>query len=370
MPLPKVLKDLLTLPTAAFVEGAVIEYVRKFCAKLPGVTLETDRYGNLLAHYANGAPASQPVCFVAHMDHPGFVALEMVDKSTVRAAFRGGVKAEYFKNAKVKFWSGGAWVPARVVELTRVKPLHAIGWTGRPEEALLRVSEPVERGAPGMWNLPDPALKGDAVVARGCDDIAGAASMLALLERLSRKKSTASAYCLFTRAEEVGFIGAIGAMRAGTVPRHMPVISIETSSERCNVRIGNGPIMRVGDWAAVFTPSLTYFLERVARELAERRKSFKFQRALMDGGRCEAYAFQAYGYEHVTGVCVALGNYHNMDVKRGKIGSEYISLADWKNMVDWFEAIVLDATGYTGRESLSREAIDAEFEKCEPLLRP
>jgi endoglucanase len=368
VPLPKTLKDLLTLPTAAFVEGAVIDYVRKFCAKLPGVTLEADRYGNLLARYTRGTPAAQPVCFVAHMDHPGFVAIEMVDRSTVRAAFRGGVKSEYFKGARAKFWSGGGWIPARVMELTRVKPLHAIGWSGRPEEALLKVAGPVEPNAPGMWDLPDPVLKGDLVVARGCDDIAGAASMLALLERLSRKQAAASAYCLFTRAEEVGFIGAIGAMRAGTVPKHMPVVSIECSSERCNAHIGQGPILRVGDWAAIFTPSLTYFLERVARGLAEKRKSFRFQRALMDGGRCEAFAFQAYGYEHVTGVCVALGNYHNMDAKRGRIGSEYISLHDWRNMVEWFEAIVLDATGYTGRESLGREAIDTEFAMREPLL--
>ncbi len=368
MPLPKLLKDLLTLPTATFVEHAVIDYVRAFCSKLSGVTLTTDRYGNLLAHYSNGSPAAKPLCFVAHMDHPGFVALEMVDKTTVRAAFRGGVKAEYFRNAKVKFWSAGKWIPARVAKLTRVKPLHAIGWTGRPEEALLKVAKPVEPNSTGMWDLPDPTLKGDLVVARGCDDIAGTASMLALLERLSKKQSVASAYCLFTRAEEVGFIGAIGAMRAGTVPKDMPVISIETSSERPTAKIGKGPIMRVGDWAAIFTPSFTYFLERVARGLAEKRKRFKIQRALMDGGRCEAYAFQAYGYEHVTGVCVALGNYHNMNAKREKIGSEFISLADWKNMVDWFEAAVCDERGYTGRESLTRDAIDAEFERCEPLL--
>lgn len=367
MPIPKPLKDLLTLPTAAFREELVVDYIRKTCAKLPGVSLEADRYGNLLAHYQRGNRPTTPVVFVAHMDHPGFVALDMVEKKTVRAAFRGGVKSEYFENARVKFWSGGRWVRGRVTKLTRVKPLHAIGWTGRPEEALLRVAGPVEANAPGMWDLPDPHLKGDLVVARGCDDVAGTAAMLALLERLSRKQAAGTVYCLFTRAEEVGFIGAIGAMRLGTVPKHLPVISIETSSVRPSTPIGNGPILRVGDAGAVFPPSLTFFLERVAKRLAERSKKFAFQRALMDGGRCEAYAFTAYGYT-ATGVCVALGNYHNMDAQREKIAAEYISLNDWKRMVDWFEAIVLDETGYTGDETVSREVIDAEFDRCEHML--
>lgn len=368
VPLPRVLGDLLKLPTAAFVEHEVLAYIRKSCARMKGVTLAPDAYGNLLAHYRREPVRGRPVCFVAHTDHPGFVALEMVDRRTVRAAFRGGVKAEYFPGARVIFRSAGRWIPARVVELTRIKPLKAIGWTGRPEEVLLKVSAPVAAGSPGMWALPDPRLAGDTLHARGCDDVAGSAAMLALLDRLARRQAVGEVYCLFTRAEEVGFVGAIGAIRAATVPPDMPIVSIETSSARPTTPIGAGPILRTGDRMAVFTPALTLFLERVARELSKRRKRFRFQRALMDGGACEASAFLAYGFE-ATGVCVPLVNYHNMDVTRQRIAAEYISLADWKFMVDWFEAVVCDEVGYSGQERVDRQAMDAEFDCMEHLLR-
>jgi len=43
----------------------------------------------------------------------------MVDRRTLRAAFRGGVKPQYFTNARVRFWSDGRWVKGRVLELSK-----------------------------------------------------------------------------------------------------------------------------------------------------------------------------------------------------------------------------------------------------------
>jgi putative aminopeptidase FrvX len=368
MPMSRTLKDLLSLPTAPFVEGAVMGYIELACRRLTGVQVRYDPHGNLLAHYRRRPPPITPLAFVAHTDHPGFIALEMVDRRTVRAAFRGGVKPEYFEAARVRFWSGKRWVKGRVLELTKAaRVTDVVGWIWRPEEALIRVSTPVAAGSPGMWDLPDPAVKGGLVAARGCDDVAGCAAMLTLLQRLSRKRVRAEVYCLFTRAEEVGFVGAIAAARAGTLPKRLPVISIETSSILPNAQQGDGPILRVGDRAAVFSPALIAFCERVARALAERRKDFMFQRKLMDGGTCEAVPFIAYGYE-ATGICVALGNYHNMDRLREKIASETISLRDWQCMVDWFEALVLDQGDRRADIRPLRERMDARYASWQALL--
>ncbi len=369
MPMPTVLKNLLSCPTAPFVEGAVMAYIERTCRRLPGVTMRYDRHGNLLAHYQRRPAGAAPLAFVAHTDHPGFVALEMVDRRTVRAAFRGGVKPEYFTKAKVRFWSGGQWIKGRVLELTKAtRVTDVVGWIWRPEEALVRVGKPVAPNSPGMWDLPDPALKGDLVAGRGCDDVAGCAAMLGLLQRLSRKRVAAEVYCLFTRAEEVGFIGAIAAARAGTLPKRTPVISIETSSILPNAQQGDGPILRVGDRAAVFSPGLIAFCERVARTLAQRRKGFAFQRKLMDGGICEAVPFMAYGYE-AAGICLALGNYHNMDKQRERIASETISLKDWRGMLDWFEALVRDTGDRADGVRTVRPRLDARFEKYAELLK-
>lgn len=368
MNLPKPLAELLSLPTAPFLESAVMDYLERACRRLAGVKLSYDRYGNLLAHYRHQPRRITPLAFVAHTDHPGFAALEMLSRSTLRAAWRGGVRPEFFKDTKVRFWSASRWVKGRVLKLSKMGPPPTPGRPPVPQEAHIRISGPVPPDTLGMWDLPQPALRGDRVVARACDDLAGVAGMLALLQRLSRRRASAEVYCLFTRAEEVGFVGATGAIRAGTIPRRVPVISIETSSALVHAPVGEGPIIRVGDRMVLYSPEFSTFCVRVAQELAKRRRRFKYQRKLMDGGMCEAAAFGSNGYT-VLGICLALGNYHNMDTKRKKIASEYVSLSDWKGMVDLFEALVLDDSGPGARDNSLRQRIDGLFENHEPLLK-
>lgn len=404
MTLPIVLQEILALPTAPFAESAVLDYVRNVCAGLPAVEVREDRCGNLLARYRHKPPRGvAPVVFTAHTDHPGFVALEASRGRSVRAAFRGWVEPEYFTGAKMRFHSGGRWVRGAVRKVTQAAPIvGSPGRTGRPEEVLIEAAGEVAAGSPGMWDLPEPALRRGLVLARACDDLAGCAAMLALLERLSRRRVAAEAYCLFTRAEEVGFVGAIGAARAGTIPRKLPVVAIETSKVLPGVEMGGGPILRVGDRASVFTPEVTAFCERVAKELAAHTAAdqspkrargtreprirdrgsasrvarrgtdaspgpFRFQRKLMDGGTCESTAYLSYGYP-TTGVCLALGNYHNMDVQRKRIAPEYVSLADWQWMVEWFAAIVTARPGFGVEAGLMRKSLDERFAKYEELL--
>lgn len=370
MPLPRVLKGLLSLPTGTFVEGAVLQYIQNTCSRLPEVTCTSDRYGNLLAHYRHRPPDVTPLVLAAHTDHPGFVAQEMIDRRTLRAVLRGGVASSYVERAKVRFWSRDHWITARVRELTRTAdaPRYGHGAT-RPLDGLLTVAEPVEPNSPGMWDLDGPVLDGDLVRGVACDDLAGVAAMLELLRRLSRKQAQAEVYYLFTRAEEVGFIGAIGAAEARTVSKKLPIVAIETSKELPNAAVGEGPILRVGDRMSVFTPELTAWCGQVAQKLAARRKNFRFQRKLMDGGTCESTAYVVYGYQ-ASGLCLALGNYHNMNEKTGKLGSEYVSLADWQSLVDWFEALALDESGFVSGASSQAAEFHKAFEQSLPLLRP
>lgn len=367
MALPKLLKELLALPTASYVEHAVLDYLETSCRRLAGVRVRRDRYGNLLAHYRHEPRKVTPLGFVAHTDHPGFVVAEMVNAKTARAEFRGGVRPEYFAGSKVRFWHEGAWVNGQVVKLTETLPPTVPGGPRRAKEAHVRVGCELPAGTLGMWDLPEPELDGDRVVARACDDLAGVGALVALLERLSRKRASGEVYALFTRAEEVGFVGAVGAIRARTLPKRVPVVSIETSSALVNAPIGDGPIVRIGDRVCVYTPEFATFCGRVAQELANRNRKFQFQRKLMDGGMCEAAAFGSYGYK-VIGICLALGNYHNMDTERGKIASEWVSLKDWQGMVDLFEALVMDERGPGAPDDALRQRIDGLFEGGEQLL--
>lgn len=420
MMLPRHLEALLNLPTATFSEDAVLGYLRATCAKLPGVKLTADRYGNLLAHYSEAAPPRSkqvstrakanrtteaargrrrtstapplPLAFVAHTDHPGFVCRAMRDAKTAIAEFRGGVRAEYFAGRRVRFWLDGQWVPGEVIEPLELGKSVAPNRPAMPKAAIIRVQRPIPPNTLAMWDLPDATLEGDTLAARPVDDIAGVAAMLTLLERLSRRRVAAEAYCLFTRAEEIGFIGALGAIRARTLPKRAAVISVEMSSaSAAGAVIGGGPVMRIGDRGTVFSPALCAFCNRVAGELvtrdakktqkraAARRSatqatlprplpakegsavpSFQYQRKLMDGGMCEASAFGAYGYQ-VAGLCLALGNYHNMDTTRQEIASEHVSLRDWAMLVDLFEALVRDPVGPTREDAPLRKRLDDLF---------
>ena len=133
---------------------------------------------------------------------------------------------------------------------------------------------------------------------------------------------------------------------------------------------GKGVIIRVGDKTSIFNSGLTYFLTQQAEALAKRDKSFKFQRALMPGGTCEATVYDVYGFT-AAAVCVALGNYHNMDRDKKKIGPEYIDVGDWRSMVKLFVQVARTATR-SSRTTRHARPRPRRFDKLKhlPLITP
>ncbi len=363
----KILVDILSLPTAPFAEHMVLDHIRSFCAKRKNVTLKADRVGNLLVRVRQGnRRVARPICITAHLDHPGFVSDRMIKPGTLRAFWRGGVLPEYFVGTGVRFWVEGKWVRG-VIQSIRTKTSDG---RKQVETADIEVSKKADipSRSIGMWNLPEPAIRGQRIYARGCDDIAGAASMLCCIDELVRKRQSCDAYFLFTRAEEVGFIGAIDAARSGTIPSKCIVVAMETSAELPSAKMGDGPILRVGDKATVFSPSVTAHCEAIAQQLAKKNKRFKFQRKLMDGGACEGTAYCLLGIE-ATGMCLALGNYHNMDKSRGKIASEYVNLQDFDQVVDWFVELARGSIPYKPANQPMRKRIDGLAKTYRSLLR-
>lgn len=330
----KTLVDLLTLPTAPFNEGYVAAYIREWAARRPAIKMKQDEVGNILLTLKRGASGRPPLVFAAHMDHPGFEAVRMRGPRRLEAAWLGWVHPDYFPNARVRFFSEGRWVrgTVRKVELAMIRGRR------RVKTAQIEVAGDVAPGSLGMWNFPDPVIRGDMLFARGCDDVAGVAGVLDALDVLLRTRQPVNVRALLTRAEEIGFAGAIVASRTGTIPKDARIVAVEISSEIPGARMGEGPILRVGDLDSIFSPDLTEFCRLVAGDLAKKDKSFKFQRKLMDGGTCESTVYYSRGYD-TTGLCLALGNYHNMDTRRKRLAPEYIHLADYRGLVKWFAAL-------------------------------
>jgi len=360
-----VLNEMLSIPTAPFAEHKVVAYIERFCARREPVTLTRDKAGNVLARVKLGSRrVARPVCITAHLDHPGFVADRMIGKGRLRAFWRGGVPKEYFVGSAVRFDVDGEWVKGKVAS---IKTRRADG-TGRVDTAMVEAAQAIPPGSIGMWDFPDPVVRGRRIFARGCDDLAGAAAMLCTIDELCRSGGNCDAYFLFTRAEEVGFVGAIAAAKARTIPKKCFVVAMETSSERPFAKMGDGPILRVGDRASTFTHAVTAYCHRIARDLGRADRSFTYQRKLMDGGTCESSAYCTLGYE-ATGLCVALGNYHNVNAKRKKLGPEYIDLDDFENVIKWFVELARAPRPYTGRDPILDEQMSDLEKRYAKLLR-
>src|SRR2546427_2885761 len=135
------------------------------------------------------------------------------------------------------------------------------------------------------------------------------------------------------------------------MPRGALVVAMEMSKARPWARIGDGPIVRVGDRMTIFDATATYFLQEVAR-----RSAIGAQRCLMDGGSTEATAFAGYGYR-VGGLCLPLGNYHNMSANQ-TIRAEYVSVEDLEGLVRLTVAAAQHWRGFAGIGRQLRRQVD------------
>jgi len=294
-------REILSAPTAPFHEYHVAAAIRARISEMPHVALEEDGFGNLLATYRRGRGRAR-LAFGAHMDHPGWV------RGVGKGGGQDGGKSE------PEFLGG---VPADRLDS------HPVEWFGEF----------------GMWRLPPFQLDGEGIVhGRACDDLAGCAAVLALFMELEHAGAEATVHGIFTRAEEVGFLGAValakgwpfakasGSGGRGGSAEGVSFVSLETSAPRGGVRQGAGPVIRVGDRLSVFEDAVV--AELVDAAIAE---GLPHQRALLDGGACEATAMNLYGIP-AAGISLVLGNYHNCPPDAG-IACETISLADAKSMV-------------------------------------
>jgi putative aminopeptidase FrvX len=345
---------LMRCPAAPYHEQLVATEVEKICSE-HGLDCVADQYGNLLASLNSGRKA-RPLVLAAHMDHPAFVVTKWLGKGGQwKAEFRGGVADSYFKAG-----TNVILMPGRKVARLGKRLAH------KSQEFLLEEQERGEsnsRPEYAVWALNDFDVYDGQIHGRACDDLIGVAAALTTLVRLNQSKSRVNVIAAISRAEEVGFHGALALAKSKQLPKSALVISLETSRELPGVRIGEGVIVRVGDRASIFDSDATRFLTEVATDLAKIDGQFKVQRALMSGGTCEGTAYQEHGFQ-TAAVCVALGNYHNC-ADNDLIREEYVSVADALGMVELLCAAANEMNNFdklcsklsSRLEKLSREAL-------------
>ena len=352
-----------TIPTAAGHEGRVIRWIERWLDQRSGFSTRTDPHGNIEIRIDGCPQTDHPVYFTAHLDHPAFVVEEVRSATGLILSFRGGVMSDYFPDAEIRVHHRDG--DFSVCTITGEHDPDGTEWSEtdpRPFKLYHANAGGAHHARPGdvaTWVLPEAEVVDDEfggiVHTNACDDLAALAAIDEL--RLAKESGVeiSDVRVLLTRAEEVGFIGAIGASKDGFMPKGSRIIALENSRAFPDSPIHGGPIVRVGDRISIFSPELTGAVAKVAERIAggpatpkasqkqSEMPKWKWQRKLMAGGACEASVYCAYGY-CATCVCLPLGNYHNManlgEVQDGsfagvpRVGREYIGVDDYHGMVD------------------------------------
>jgi putative aminopeptidase FrvX len=306
--LTTILKRILKQPTAPFHEYHVRAEIEALLTGCPHVKTRIDQFGNLLATYKKGRRKSAEDWILgAHMDHPGFVRTP------------GSTRRDE--------WDFLGGVPKTEVDSGILNGLRKA------------------KGDIATWNFP-VKISGGRIEAPACDDLVGCAIIVSVLWELASLDLDTTFHAAFTRAEEVGFLGAWHLAQNWPYPEQAIYVSIETSRPVNGSVMGGGPVVRVGDRLSVFDADAIEALMRTASE-----QGIRVQRRLLDAGACEATAVSACGRRGV-GLSVPLGNYHNVD-DEGRIAPEFVLMEDVKAMVDLLKAVVA-----TRRNTLSLRPLE------------
>jgi len=357
------LEPLLRCPTAPYHEDIVADHVTSVLIGL-GLRPSVDQFGNVFVRRPGKSGARARLGFMAHMDHPGFEVTEH-RPGGVLAAWHGGVGEEYFPDAAVRFYHNGAEFAGRVDG-------YEIGAeTGRVGTVSIQCDSVPPVGSLGMWDVTPVEFPKGFVRSRAIDDLAGCGVMLAMLTDLAGVSLDAEVWALFTRAEEVGFVGAVGLASSGRIAPSVPIVSIETSKAIPGGSQGMGPVIRLGDRSSVFDNGFLLAMRDIAAELKEEREGFKCQQLLMDGGSCEATALNAFGFR-TAGLAIPLANYHNMKPLGPdgpyELHPEEINLSDFMGAVELCVALCERFPGLQAvNERHRRKLVDRTAERVARL---
>ena len=386
------------LPTASGREFRVVRHITAWCKGHPELALTTDASGNLVVRFAKFAlDSARPLYITAHLDHPGFVIEKLLPDGNVEVSFRGGVMAEFFENAPITLFTA----TDEIVPATLTGKCAHIGQFGDHYTAKFKIgASTLAVGDVGRFAMPGPMIDEatSTLHTPACDDLSAVAAAMAMMDALVAEakagKPISDTRLLFTRAEEIGFIGAIAACRLGTMSKDSIVLALENSRSFADSPIGGGPIVRVGDRISIFTPWLTAACadraEKIfggaaaprAQQKAGESAKRPWQRKLMAGGACEATVFCTEGY-NATCLCLPLGNYHNManlaELQAGtydaaKLGppraaAEFVSTNDYLSLVDLLVSLgTQHPVQPTGPRGSYGPRIDSMWSKCGAVL--
>jgi endoglucanase len=376
------LNEILSQPTAPFREKQVILKITQ-ALEAAAVPYLIDPVGNIIIGADSQkaylkkirGKSSEPVrVFIAHLDHPGFHGVSWKTDSELIVKWHGGSPTQHLAGSKV--WLAGpegGLTEGTLKEATLLPSGKAIdsGIVVCPHQPI-----PVEKIYGGFQFRAPVWLEGNLLYTKAADDLIGAFALTSLAIRLWKRKRAADFpfLAVLTRAEEVGFIGAIGHFELGWLQqakREIICVSLETSRTLPGAEIGKGPVVRLGDRMTVFDSGAL----RILTDLAQSHLPERHQRRIMDGGSCEATAATAYGFPCI-GISVPLGNYHNQSLEGGPDAAplngpapEFVHTEDIQGLLVLCEALLKSKLPWSTPWSKKKKEFKKSLQSYRTLLR-
>jgi endoglucanase len=395
----ELLKSILSKPAAPFRESLVYNHLIEVLTNA-SVPHFTDPVGNIVVgaeskkEYTSllkGKKTDEPLrIFIAHMDHPGFHGTRWRSESELDFQWFGGSPTQHLEGAKVWVATAQGVIGSATVQsaemLTSGRAIQS-GVIKFPSDEISRKYSNAEHLYGGFHFREFVWQEGDLIYSKAADDLVGTFAITAMALELfaERKKKGKSAKSskkekhppflgLLTRAEEVGFIGAIGHFELGWLKdskRPLLGVSLETSRALPGAEIGKGPVVRLGDRYTVFDAGSL----RIFTELAQEVLPDSHQRRVMDGGTCEGTAATVYGIPCVA-ISVPLGNYHNQSFEggpdsRGTLGPapEFVHAGDIGGLQELCEALMRPKLPWHAPWAARHKDFKKELKKYQPLLK-
>lgn len=313
------IERLFNQPTAPFRESFVLAEIKSILNenKIP---FFKDSVGQIIAGVSSAQKlkSKDHIAFFAHTDHPGFIIDEKISSLhktfKYKATWYGGAPFDKMEGKPVRIFSNQSskkffkgTIKNFVAGNHREGISFEIETTKDLDPKLLK-----SKNYFGAFAFDGYKYRNGYVHTRCADDLAGCVMALGAL--IDVKKSKVPAIAVFTRAEEVGFVGCLHMIKSKVVSLNTMVVSLEASRTLPGALLGEGPVIRLGDASTLFDSNFSLFIQKQAQEIKTKDSKFKFQKRIMDGGSCEATALSQFGYK-TMGLAVPLKNYHNMGVK-------------------------------------------------------
>ena len=354
----RLLTELLEQPTAPFREEHIVTMVRHVLERAH-VPFFCDPVGNIIigcgsrAEYRRliRAKSKEPLrVFMAHMDHPGFHGARWVSNARLKVKWHGGSPAKHLAGSRV--WlatSEDYWAEGKLGRVQLLKSKRAINTAEVHVIGPVKTPRPKPNALYGGFMFRAPVWRaGKKLFTKAADDLIGVFAVVSTaldLHVKNRGKKMQPFLGLLTRAEDVGFLGAIGHFELDWLARaRRPVVcvSLETSRTLPGALVGHGPVVRLGDRRTVFHAGYLKVLADVARDTLPNNHQLR----IMDGGTCEATAAIAFGLPAI-GLSVPLGNYHNEGFEGGPgcraprgPAPEFVHLDDVAGMLTLCQALM------------------------------